>query len=308
MANVVPDYCIENPIERQFWGRGANDTYKIICSDTCYFLRVYRRDTYPLEAVEFEAEFLAYLQQQGFPVAYPIPRKSGGFITKIEAFEGPRWVLVTALAEGDEVDYGSLEHCYWVGQSIAQLHQLADGFTSSRQRQHLDLDGLLERSLSSIRHYLKRMPEKMHVIEKVAKNAREAIESVPEECLDIGVCHGDFHGGNLHLNNKDVIQFDFEECAIGYRLYGLGTFKWDLCETGSRAERWEAFIKGYQSIRVISEASFALVDHFVVVREIAEVAYGIRHIQYFGCNDIMAANIDQVCEKLIQYLPKAIEI
>lgn len=301
MTKVIPDYCIDNPIECRFWERGANDTYQVRCSDTCYFLRIYRHNAYPLEANEFEAEFLNYLHKKGFPVAYPIPRKSGGFIKEIRASEGSRFVLVTALAEGENPDYNSLENCRLVGKSVAQMHQISDGFTTSSMRNPLDLNWLLEYSLSVIRNNIKHLPEKLSLIEKAAQDIRAAVTVIPEEQLDIGVCHGDLHGGNLHLSKGEIIHFDFEECALGYRLYDLATFKWGICGESNGAERWTAFIEGYQSIRPISEQSLSLIDPFVIVREIAETAYGIRHIRYFGYNDIMATDIDHVCDQLKKY-------
>ena len=48
----------------------------------------------------------------------------------------------------------------------------------------------------------------------------------------------------------------------------------------------------------ISQSSLSLVDTFVIIRELAETAYGIRHVNDFGYNDIMASDIDRVCERL----------
>ncbi len=42
MAKVIPDYCIDNPLECQFREHGANDTYQVRCADARYFLRVQR--------------------------------------------------------------------------------------------------------------------------------------------------------------------------------------------------------------------------------------------------------------------------
>ena len=298
MTKVIPDYCIDNPIECRFWKRGANDTYQVRCSDSYYFLRIYRHNAYSMEANEFEAEFLNYMHQNGFPVAYPISRKSGGFIKEIDAPEGSRFVLVTALAKGKVPDYDSLENCRLVGESVAQLHQVSDGFKTSRQKTHLDLQWLLQNSMSVIRSHIKHFPDKLSFIEAIVKDVRKAIELVSEESLDFGVCHGDLHGGNLHLYENEVIHFDFEECAFGYRLYDLATFKWGACGGRNGADRWASFIDGYQSIRPISEQSLSLIDQFVIVREVAETAYGIRHIKDFGYNDIMASDIDLVCSRI----------
>ena len=298
MAKVIPDYCIETPLECHFWERGANDTYQVYCADARYFLRVYRCNAYPREANEFEAEALNYLHQQGFPVAYPIARKSGGYLTEIAAFEGPRFVLVTAVAEGVTPDYESLDNCRLVGESVAQMHLASIGFETSHQRTHLDLQWLLENSMAVIRVHLAQHANALSRVEKIAQDARMTVQAVSEESLDTGICHGDLHGGNMHLHEGKVTHFDFEECAFGYRVYDLATFKWGACRGEQRLERWSAFVEGYRSIRPVSNVDLSLVDTFVIIREIAETAYGIRHVQDFGHNDIMAADIDDMCERL----------
>ena len=174
MAKVIPEYCIESALECLFWEGGANDTYQVRCAGRRYFLRVYRCGAYPREANEFEAEALIYLHQQGFPVAYPIPRKSGGYITEVLAPEGPRFVLLTSVAEGITPNYQSLENCRLVGESVAQLHSLSTGFASSYQRSHLDLDSLLDNSMDLIRNYLAHHSSAIDTIQKAAQKANAA--------------------------------------------------------------------------------------------------------------------------------------
>ena len=304
MTKVLPEYLIDTPLECKFWERGANDTYQVRCTHASYFLRVYRHGAFPREANEFEAEALSYLHQRGCSVAYPIARKSGGYLTEIMAPEGLRFVLLTSQAEGSAPDYDSAESCRLVGQSVAQLHVASNGFTTSHKRIRLDLLGLLENSMADIRKHIAHRPDALGTIERIAKDARTAVQAVPVESLDTGICHGDLHGGNLYVHDGKVTHFDFEECAFGYRVYDLATFKWGSC-IGSderRAKRWPVFLEGYESIRPLSDSEHSLVDTFVVIRELAETAYGIRHIHDFGHNDIMASDIDHVCFRLNKML------
>lgn len=301
MAKVIPLYNIDKPLECRFWQANANDTYQIHCAEAYYFLRVYRHNAYPFEANEFEAEALNYLHQKDFPVANPIEKKSGGFITEILAPEGPRFILLTTLAKGEPPNYESLDTCRLVGHSVARMHQISSGFKTLRKRTHLDLQWLLEDSLTVIRNHTTHFPEKLNSIEAMVKDIRIVVESIPDESLDIGICHGDLHGGNMHIHEGKITHFDFEECAIGYRVYDLATFKWGACRGSGGAERWSAFLEGYTSVRSISDANHYLVDPFVFIRELAETAYGIRNVKDFGYNDIMASDINNVCDQLEKY-------
>jgi len=303
MQKVLPEYCISTPLECVFWEGGANDTYQVRCADDRYFLRIYRSGAYPREANEFEAEALNYLHQHGFPVAYPIARKTGEYLTEIAAVEGPRFVLLTALAEGAVPDYDSLENCRLVGESVAQFHRVSKGFETSRRRTRLDLQWLLENSMTVIRTHLAHRADALSTIETIARDARASVQAVPEASLDTGICHGDLHGGNMHLHESRVTHFDFEECAFGYRVYDLATFKWGTCvgRDERMTSRWSAFVDGYNSVRPISESDLSLVDTFVIIRELAETAYGIRHVQDFGHNDIMATDIEKLCQRLTHF-------
>ena len=83
-------------------------------------------------------------------------------------------------------------------------------------------------------------------------------------------------------------------------MYDLATFKWGVCGGSSerRAKQWPAFLKGYESVRPLSDAEQSLIDVFVVIRELAETAYGIRHVSDFGYNDIIASDVDHVTRRL----------
>ena len=301
LEKVIPEYAIEHPIECVLWERGANDTYRVRCANEYYFLRVFRSGAFSREANEFEAESLDYLHQQGYSVAYPIQRKAGGFITEIQAPEGPRYILVSAMAEGDEPDYKLLPNCTLVGESLAQMHKDSNGFKTPYQRNQLDLPWLIDDSLVVINDYISNHTEALKLIKSIADKARAAVLAAPNDSLDFGLCHGDFHGGNLLINSKKVTHFDFEECAFGYRVYDLATFKWDIGFNERRLNQWPAFVQGYESVRPLSESESSLIDTFVILRELAESAYGIRHVEFFGQNDIISADIDEWCERLAKF-------
>ena len=298
LDEVVSDYCVKSPQDCIFWERGANDTYRVRCTDAYYSLRVYRCDAFPREAIAFEAEALSYLHDQDFTVAYPIARKSGGYLTEIAAPEGPRFVLLTSFADGEPPDYESLENSRLVGESVAQMHLLSDGFKTSRERTHLDLQSLLEDSMTAIRPLVAHRPDDLKAIENIAQEARASVQAVPENLLDTGFCHGDFHGYNLHLHEGKVTHFDFEECAYGYRVYDLATFRWGVCMGEQRAKRWSAFIEGFASIRPIAKSDLSLVGTFVVIRELSNIAFGIRNLKDFGHELSSESNIEDVRRQL----------
>lgn len=293
LAKVIPDYCIENPIECLFWERGTNDTYKVLCANARYSLRIYRHEIYPRDELDFEVDALNYLHKNGFPVAYPIERESGGYITEIIAPEGLRYVLVTAFAEGDEPKYDSLDDFRLTGESVAKLHQVSQGFESTYKKKNLDIKNFIDDSFNTIEPYLSHRPEKLSLMRQYIESSRSAIEEIDDETMDIGFCHGDIHGGNAHLHDGVLTHFDFEECGFGYRVFDLATFKWGFVFSNEAPERWAAFVEGYESIRKIGAADLQLLDTFMLLRHIWLISFHMRNAHDFSCQLISDDYIDR---------------
>ena len=298
IAKVLPDYCIEPVIDCLFWERGTNDTYQVRCETTRYSLRIYRHENYPRDEIDFEVDALNYLHKNGFPVAFPIARKSGEYVTEIMAPEGLRYVLVTAFIDGKPPEYESLEDSRIFGHSVAELHQLSQGFTSTHKKKNLDLKNFIDDSLVAIKPYLSHRPDELSYLLKVAKEASNAVEQVGDDALDIGFCHGDVHGYNAHLNDDVLTHYDFEECGFGYRLFDLATFKWSFASRDSGADQWTAFLDGYQSVRTVNDADLQLLDTFVLIRHIWLIAFHMRNAEDFGHDVTSNAYIDYQWKRL----------
>ena len=228
MARVLPDYCIDSPLDCLFWERGTNDTYQVRCADARYSLRIYRHDIYPRGEIDFEVEALNYLHNNGFPIAFPIARRSGGYVTEIMAPEGIRYVLVTAFVDGKTLEFQSLDDSRIFGESVARLHEVSQGFKTHHKKKDLDLKNLIDDSIVAIEPYVSHRPEDVSLLSLLATNASAAVQQSDESVLDIGFCHGDLHGYNAHLNGDVVTHYDFEECGFGYRIFDLATFKWSF--------------------------------------------------------------------------------
>lgn len=306
MMKVLPDYCIDNPLDCLFWERGTNDTYQVRCADARYSLRIYRHDIYPRGEIDFEVEALNYLHNNGFPVAFPIARKSGGYITEIMAPEGIRYVLLTAFVDGKTLEFESLDDSRIFGESVANLHEISQGFKTHHKKKDLNLQNFIDDSIVAIEPYVSHRPEDLSLLSQLAANARAAVQKTDESVLDIGFCHGDLHGYNAHLNGDVVTHYDFEECGFGYRIFDLATFKWSFVFDDSGADQWLAFLDGYQSVRKASEADLQLLDTFVLLRHIWIIAFHMRNANDFGYDMASDGYIDHQWKRL-RKLAKNIE-
>jgi len=298
MLKVISEYCIDNPLDCLFWERGTNDTYQVICEGSRYSLRIYRHDIYPRDEIDFEVDALNYLNNNGFSVAYPIARKSGGYVTEIMAPEGVRYVLVTAFVDGSPLEFESLDDSRKFGKSVASLHNISQGFKTQHKKKDLDLRNFINDSVNSIEPFLSHRLEDLSILRRYSDDVNTAISLVDEGAMDIGFCHGDLHGFNAHLDGDVITHYDFEECGFGYRIYDLATFRWSFYFNDSGVDQWTAFLDGYQTIRKTAETDILLLDTFVLIRHIWLIAFHMRNAEDFGYDLASDGYIDYQWKKL----------
>lgn len=282
LSKLVPLYNVENPVSCRFWQRGINDTYQVHTTDTTYSLRVYRHKLRAKHEVDFEISALNYLREKGVNVAFPIEKREGGFVSEIMAPEGTRYVIMTAHAEGSEPDYDDVEAGRLFGESIADMHTLSEGFETEHSRPRIERDYLLHRSLETVLPFCKHLPEIRKLFEDTELKITRILDSVFEKNLDIGFCHGDCHGCNVHNYNGVLTHFDFDCCGFGFRVFELATFKWGILGDKNEKELWSAFLDGYRSGRTISDDDMGLIDSYVVIRHIWWMSLIMGNARDFG--------------------------
>jgi len=223
-------------------------------------------------------------------------------VTKIEAPEGIRYVIITAHADGEHLRFNEPDQALRFGESAAMLHKLSEGFSTLHQRPDLDVDYLLNNSLQIIRPYFDESLEDFSILEKAASAARSRVSAVSRNQLDTGFCHGDFHGGNVREAANVISHFDFDCCGMGLRIFDLATFNWSARLSEKHDERWPAFLEGYQSVRSIGEVDLALLDTFVFIRHVWLMALHMGNADDFGHGVTSKEYIDHQM-KFIKDLP-----
>src|SRR5207302_10746358 len=95
------------------------------------------------------------------PSAAPLPRRNGGWLTEVDAPEGPRLAVLFVHAAGDEwVPRHEREaHAAAYGEAAARLHNACDDFASDQPRFALDLVHLLDRPLATFEPFLRDRPD-----------------------------------------------------------------------------------------------------------------------------------------------------
>jgi len=263
------NYSFEGPIKSSILSLGVNDMYLIETAGGKYVLRLSRAEKYtsltPAEFL-FELNWLEYLNQHQVPVSYPIRRQDKTLCGLIQAPEGLRYA--TLFSYGAGTTEMNVEQALIFGKALAQLHMVSDSFEEVMNSVDLDIDHLIYQPAQRIKDFLQvAQPEKCVHLDELVEQLAQDISTMEITKGGIGIIAGDVHGQNQHFTaDNQLTMFDFEFCAYGYRLYDLATFKWNR---GARhADLWGAFLAGYQSERVLTEAEISAIDIFVKARNL----------------------------------------
>ncbi|GHO57968.1 phosphotransferase enzyme family protein [Ktedonobacter robiniae] len=275
LAEVLPLYDLDEQVSCLFLTRGVNDTYLVQSGTTKYILRVYRAGWRSLSDVLYEIDVVRYLDQKGIAVSMPVSQRDGGFVSTLQAPEGPRQAVLFTYAPGVELDRHDARDSYLHGRVIGAMHNAASGFTSVRQRTPLDLSLLADQSLQTIQPLYTGSATDWAYLEELVERLRARIRQLAGQGLDWGACHGDSHMLNEHMDEDGTITlFDFDCCAPGWRAYDLavvrwceGFYNWDPGDT-----LWQSFLKGYTEVRPLAEVDLASIPAFVALREVWHTA------------------------------------
>ena len=269
-AELLPAYELGSVTECKLINRGLNDTYLVKTQSEKYILRAYRTDWRSQSDILFELDVLLHLKRKGIPVSYPLARKDGQLMQSVLAPEGIRTIVLFSYAPGKQPNYETPEENqgYRYGKSAAQIHAASDGFQSQHQRFALDLEHLLTKPLKSIQPLLSHRPGDWAYLQALAERLRQDVLKLPLEKLESGFCHGDFHGGNVHIDQDGIHTFfDFDCCGMGWRAYDMAIYRWGMCMEEKDKERWEHFLRGYQEVRQMNELDLQAVNSFVAIRQ-----------------------------------------
>ena len=127
--------------------------------------------------------------------------------------------------------------------------------------------------------------------------------------LDYGICHGDFHCGNIFSDeNEEISVFDFDCFGYGWRPYDISVFLWSCVPNDNweqdnldkRSLLWKAFLEGYSSIKPLSEDEVKASYVFAAIRHIWLMGVHVNGVSAWGTSWIQ----DQYFDEAITFIKK----
>lgn len=227
----------------------TNDVYEVT-GDKKYLLKIYGDGWRTKSEILWEIELLGFLKAKSVDVAGVIGGVSGEKLFEIGTNGRKRLAVMFEWARGQKPAPPFLTRDYEkLGSSIAKIHKVSDGFESSCERQALDVDYLINNPLVVIEKNCD--PKIFSYFKTVADRLEIELKRFEKDGLDIGVVHDDVTFDNLHIDeNGEIIFYDFDSGGVGYRALDLQG--WAVFDKET-VPRQEAFMRGYRTIREISD-------------------------------------------------------
>ena len=268
----------------EFIRHSENITFKISADSGNYLLRIH----YPLsgiidpefvnkEKINSELQWLEALNSDStLKVQSPVYNINGNMVSTIE-HDGNTlfcslltWLEGTVRYEDQTYTTAQAEN---LGKMVAKLHdhaaswQLPSGFTRPEhnfQRLQMCLDKLLteNRELAFFDNHTAITLQK--TVDKI-----KICYQLEQQEHNWGLVHGDICENNYLINGDEVSPIDFSLC-------GFGSFSEDI--TGSllhifREDMWQAYFRGYSSIRVLPENLKNRIEAFVISSDLSNWSF-----------------------------------
>ncbi|MFC4456677.1 phosphotransferase enzyme family protein [Deinococcus sonorensis] len=264
-AHLETHYGLTGPVSCEFLAGGVNDTYLARTTTGPVVYRLYRRHWRTAPEVAWEIALLAHLRRHGVAVSVALPDRTGADQQWVSVAEGSRLGALFSFAPGRELHWKEERDVRCFGASVATLHDAMDAFDDPGGRFHLDLEHLIDTPLATVLPFLADRPDDAAYLAALGARTRARLEDLAAHGLTEGTCHGDLHGGNVHVADEVCTHFDFDCGGRGWRAYDVAVFWWSLSLGNKPDSLWEAFLDGYGRAR-LTPADWSAVPWFVVAR------------------------------------------
>lgn len=255
----------------RLWSGGINDVYNLQSETGTLYLRISHSIRFTKEDFNEEVYIINTLHEHGIPACVPIADKNCEYIWEISAPEGQRYAVL--FSEAKQVNSeDNINKLYNLGVMSAKLHLVSDTQNFTVSREPLMYHQLVTHSLENLREPLVNRKEDFEFLRTSAESLWEFIsDRLVQESPYYGYCHGDIHSGNVFFNGEDPQIFDFDCMGYGYRAYDICIYAWN--ETFSNdnyieTDEWKKYLKGYSSVRNLSENELACIPAFSALRHL----------------------------------------
>jgi Ser/Thr protein kinase RdoA (MazF antagonist) len=290
-ALVERVYAIGPPLSCELLLPSMNDTYLVTSADRRYILRVYRASWRTADDIGYELDLLIYLAARGVRVSVPIAAQDGRLFQSLLAPEGTRYIALFTYAEGQPLSWDNADHCRQAGQLLAAIHAVSDDFVNLGTRAALGGGQVIDRPVAALEPFFAHRMHDWTYVTAFSAQLRDRLADVAAD-LNWGVCHGDFGGGNVSVDDTGATAFDFDLCGPSWRAFDLAPIQM-IAMSKKNSAIWDAFVRGYQERRSLAPADLTAATLFCPVHRLWRLGLQAEHAQEWGVVRLGDAALDR---------------
>jgi Ser/Thr protein kinase RdoA (MazF antagonist) len=253
-------FRLENPTCKDL-GTPTNDVIKVHTQSGDFVLKLYT--VTPRDEVQWEINLILHLLEHDAPVVRPV-EGDDGYLNTFDVGGEERIGVLFEWAAGEKPE-DSRDTYTLIGKAAAQIHQAANTFKSSLPHTKYDATYLIDEQLERM-HPMLAEAGQLQRMTALADRLRRLLDN---PTLDYGVCHMDLKPDNIHIDGDKLTVFDFNSSGESWRAiepYRILKLSEDY---------FEAWLKGYRSIRPFSEADEKAVAAFGIIGDIRSVVWDL---------------------------------
>jgi Ser/Thr protein kinase RdoA (MazF antagonist) len=114
------------------------------------------------------------------------------------------------------------------------------------------------------------------VIRRALRQVRRTHEGLAGEPDAFGLIHADIHQGNYLFDRSEVRLIDFGDCGWGHYLYDLAVTLSEVADFPRYDAVRSALLSGYRQVRNLTAAQEAMIDDFILLREVQNLTWFVR--------------------------------
>ena len=261
--------------------RDAND-------GAAYVLRLHRPGYHSLDELISERVWIRALGDAGIAVPPPLAARDGREYVgvSVAATGESRYVGVSRWTEGKllaEVlrqteNVGEVAGYFeQLGVIAAAMHNQASAWQvpADFKRHALDTDGLMGEAPFWGRFWehpdLSRAERSL--LQETRLRVRAALDRFGRDPRTFSVIHADLHAGNVLVDGDRLTIIDFDDSGFGWHQYDAAVALFHSQTRADFTTLERDFVRGYRSMRDISDEALALIPMFLLVRGMAVIGW-----------------------------------
>lgn len=265
---ISQNYNFKHITGCRLYSQGVNDVYEIYTNEGLFYFRISQFNKRNQHQLDTEINLLISLHLNGINVVKPIFLKSGAGVCSVDQPEGIRLGILFKGIDGERITIPSQTQSWILGSNVAKVHNTMDNLSQFNGLIRFDEMELIIKSRKKVLEYaLSSYNDRLH---KEFNDINLTFNQIIHANLNIGICHGDIHLGNLRFNENKVHIFDFDFLNLGWRGYDISVFLWSMLFGGYDANIcyscWENFLEGYREYKTFDEKELDFVNDWLILR------------------------------------------